>query len=49
MVLQLVSELTRGEYDMDATIIQQGIPLPNFNKSNLNIPLEEVKCRRQDS
>ncbi|XP_052625652.1 uncharacterized protein LOC128132757 [Lactuca sativa] len=33
MVLQLIAGLTKGDYDIIATLIQQTEPLPSFNKA----------------
>ncbi|XP_023734987.1 uncharacterized protein LOC111882846 [Lactuca sativa] len=40
MVLKLVSRLTKGEYYMVATIIQQTDPLPSFNKAKSSLHLD---------
>ncbi|KAI3782522.1 hypothetical protein L2E82_12572 [Cichorium intybus] len=49
MVLQLVSGLTKGEYDTIATIVQQTDPLPSFNKAKSSLLLEEVRRNKPDS
>lgn len=41
MVLQLISGLTKGEYDTVATFIQQTEPLPTFNQAKSSLFLEE--------
>ncbi|KAJ9554477.1 hypothetical protein OSB04_018522 [Centaurea solstitialis] len=49
MVLQLVSGLTKGEYDAIATFIQQSDPLPSFNKARSQLLLEETRHTKQET
>ncbi|XP_023754449.1 uncharacterized protein LOC111902871 [Lactuca sativa] len=49
MVLQLVSGLTKGDYDTIATIIQQSDLLPTFNKAQSQLLLEETLRNKQDT
>ncbi|KAJ9545524.1 hypothetical protein OSB04_025231 [Centaurea solstitialis] len=48
MVLQLISGLTKGEYDTVATFIQQTEPLPSFNRAKSSLLLEEARRNKPD-
>ncbi|KAL4584623.1 hypothetical protein LXL04_009228 [Taraxacum kok-saghyz] len=48
MVLQLISGLTKGDYDTVATIIQQTNPLPSFNSAQSSLLLEEARRNKPD-
>ncbi|XP_023728220.1 uncharacterized protein LOC111875925 [Lactuca sativa] len=49
MVLQLISSLSKSEYDTVATLIQQTEPLPSFNKATSQLILEETWHKNQSS
>ncbi|KAJ9551616.1 hypothetical protein OSB04_015661 [Centaurea solstitialis] len=49
MVLQLISGLSKGEYDTIATMIQQADPLPSFTKARSQLLLEETRRVKQES
>ncbi|KAJ9552321.1 hypothetical protein OSB04_016366 [Centaurea solstitialis] len=49
MVLQLVSGLTKGDYDTIATVIQQSDPLPSFTKARSQLMLEETHRSKQEA
>ncbi|XP_023756891.2 uncharacterized protein LOC111905426 [Lactuca sativa] len=48
MVLQLISGLTKGDYDTVATIIQQTNPFPSFTKAESSLLLEEARRNKPD-
>ncbi|KAL4556375.1 hypothetical protein LXL04_039026 [Taraxacum kok-saghyz] len=48
MVLQLISSLTKGDYDTVATIIQQTNPLPSFDNAKSSLLLEEARRNKPD-
>ncbi|KAJ9564721.1 hypothetical protein OSB04_000687 [Centaurea solstitialis] len=48
MVLQLISGLTKGEYDTVATVIQQTEPLPSFNRAKSSLLLEEARRNKPE-
>ncbi|KAI3517238.1 hypothetical protein L1887_16451 [Cichorium endivia] len=49
MVLQMISGLTKREYDTVATLIQQIDLLPSFNKACFQFLLEETRRKNQSS
>ncbi|XP_021764060.1 uncharacterized protein LOC110728694 [Chenopodium quinoa] len=48
MVLQMISGLTKGEYDTVATLISQTDPTPSFSKAGSMFFLEETRKSKQD-
>ncbi|KAI3509816.1 hypothetical protein L1887_25339 [Cichorium endivia] len=48
MVLQLISGLTKVEYDTVATFIHQTEPLPTFNRAKSSLLLEEARRNKTD-
>nr|KAJ0207410.1 hypothetical protein LSAT_V11C500272530 [Lactuca sativa] len=49
MVLQMISSLTKGNYDTISTLIQQTDLLPSFNKACFQLLLEETRRNKQAS
>ncbi|XP_021724706.1 uncharacterized protein LOC110692021 [Chenopodium quinoa] len=48
MVMQLITGLTKGEYDTVATIVSQSEPTPSFNKARSMFLLEETRKNKQE-
>ncbi|XP_021723122.1 uncharacterized protein LOC110690567 [Chenopodium quinoa] len=48
MVLQMISGLTKGEYDMVAALISHTEPTPSFSKARSMFLLEETRKSKQD-